>query len=75
MAPKPANVEPRLVEFKRDVEEAAGAPAILAGSGSSYAVVFSQRSDAHAARARVAAAVEGSVWLTSTTPTGVLIDR
>ena len=61
-------VEPRLVAFKREVEAAAGAPAILAGSGSSYAVVFEDPDDAAAARARVAAAIEGSVWLASTSP-------
>ena len=40
LEPAAHHVEPRLVAFKRAVEEAAGAPAILAGSGSSYAVVF-----------------------------------
>jgi 4-diphosphocytidyl-2-C-methyl-D-erythritol kinase len=68
-------VEPRLVAFKRAVETAAGAPAILAGSGSSYAVVFEDRRDAEAARAHVAAAVEGSVWLASTSPVGVAVER
>ena len=38
--PRREHVEPRLVEFRRQVEAAAEAPAILAGSGSSYAVVF-----------------------------------
>lgn len=33
------HVEPRLVDFRRDLEEAARAPAILAGSGSAYAVL------------------------------------
>ena len=68
-------VEPRLVEFKRQVEAAAGAPAILAGSGSSYAVVFERIADAEPARARVAAAVAGSVWLASTIDAGVLVSR
>ena len=39
---------------KAAVERAAGAPALLAGSGSSYAVVFHRPADAEAARARVA---------------------
>jgi 4-diphosphocytidyl-2-C-methyl-D-erythritol kinase len=68
-------VEPRLVEFKRQVEAAAGAPAILAGSGSSYAVVFEHIGDAEPARAGVAAAVAGSVWLASTIDAGVLVSR
>jgi 4-diphosphocytidyl-2-C-methyl-D-erythritol kinase len=67
------HVEPRLVDFKREVEAAAGAPAILAGSGSSYAVVFRDGVDAERARARVAAAISGSVWLASTSPVGVLV--
>ncbi len=68
-------VQPRLIEFKRQVEAAAGAPAILAGSGSSYAVVFEHVKDADLARARVAAAVEGSVWLASTSPVGIVANR
>ena len=68
------HVEPRLVEFRREVEAAAGAPAILAGSGSSYAVVFEDAADAEPARARVAAAVAGSVWLGSTTRRRVAIE-
>lgn len=64
-------VEPRLAAFKRDVEGAAGATAILAGSGSSYALVFEERARAEAARERVAAAVAGSVWLASTVGAGV----
>ncbi|MDQ1455648.1 MAG: 4-diphosphocytidyl-2-C-methyl-D-erythritol kinase [Actinomycetota bacterium] len=67
------HVEPRLVEFKRRVEAAAGAPAILAGSGSSYAVVFESVVDAERVRARVAAAVSGSVWLASTSSAGVVL--
>jgi 4-diphosphocytidyl-2-C-methyl-D-erythritol kinase len=68
------HVEPRLVDFKRRVEAAAGAPAILAGSGSTYAVVFENVVDAERARTRVAAAVSGSVWLASTAPAGVVLD-
>ena len=68
------HVEPRLVDFKRRVEAAAGAPAILAGSGSSYAVVFESVVDAEQARTRVATELSGSVWLASTVPAGVVID-
>ncbi len=65
------DVEPRLARFRGAVESAAGAPAVLAGSGSSYAVVFEDRAEADAARARVQAAVAGSVWLASTVAVGV----
>ncbi|MDP9332779.1 MAG: 4-(cytidine 5'-diphospho)-2-C-methyl-D-erythritol kinase [Actinomycetota bacterium] len=67
-------IEPRLIDFRRRFEAAAGAPAILAGSGSSYAVVFGNVVDAERARTRVAAALSGSVWLASTVPAGVVLD-
>jgi 4-diphosphocytidyl-2-C-methyl-D-erythritol kinase len=66
------DVEPRLIEFRRRVEEAAEAPAILAGSGSSYAMIFQHEADAERAYERVAAAGIGSVWLGATSPVGVL---
>jgi len=56
-------VAPALLAFKQAVQEAARARAILAGSGSSYAVVFDHRADAERARARIADAIDGSVWL------------
>jgi 4-diphosphocytidyl-2-C-methyl-D-erythritol kinase len=67
-------VEPRLVDFRRQVEAAAASPAILAGSGSSYAVVFERAVDAQQARDRIAAAVDASVWLGWTVPAGVVIE-
>ena len=73
LQPAAEHLEPRLVEFRERIEAAAGAPAILAGSGSSYAVVFDQAADAEAARARVAAAVEASVWVSSTASAGVVV--
>jgi 4-diphosphocytidyl-2-C-methyl-D-erythritol kinase len=75
LEPAAEGVEPRLVEFKRRVEAAAGAPAFLAGSGSSYAIAFDRMEDADHARARVETAVEGSVWLTSPCPVGVIANR
>jgi 4-diphosphocytidyl-2-C-methyl-D-erythritol kinase len=74
LRPAAEHVEPRLVEFRRAVETAAGAPAILAGSGSSYALVFEHAVEAERARDRIAAAVSGSVWLGATAPHGVLVD-
>jgi 4-diphosphocytidyl-2-C-methyl-D-erythritol kinase len=74
LRPAAERVEPRLVEFRRRVEAAAEAPAFLAGSGSSYAVSFEHAADAEAARARIATAVTGSVWLATTVSAGVVID-
>ncbi len=67
------DVEPRLVEFRRAVEAAAGVPALLAGSGSSYALVFEHAEEAARASDRIAAAVPGWVWLGATTPHGVYV--
>jgi 4-diphosphocytidyl-2-C-methyl-D-erythritol kinase len=75
LQPAAEHVEPRLLEFRNRVETAAGAPAILAGSGSSYAVVFDDIEVADHARARVAAAVDGSVWLSHTAQIGVIANR
>jgi len=61
LEPAAHQVQPRLVAFKAGVELAAGAPAILAGSGSSYAVLVRTDTDATAARTRIAAAVDGQV--------------
>jgi 4-diphosphocytidyl-2-C-methyl-D-erythritol kinase len=54
-------VEPRLAAFKVLVEHAAGAPALLAGSGSSYALLFATAAEAEAARARISEVVEGQI--------------
>ena len=63
LEPAAHHVEPRLAAFKAAIEDAAGAPAILAGSGSSYAVLFDDEVAAGAAHARIAAAIDGSTWL------------
>jgi 4-diphosphocytidyl-2-C-methyl-D-erythritol kinase len=73
LEPAAEHVEPRLAEFRRAVEAAAESRAILAGSGSSYAVVFDEWAEAERARDRIADAVDGSVWLTTTVDTGVRI--
>jgi 4-diphosphocytidyl-2-C-methyl-D-erythritol kinase len=57
------HVEPRLQEFKDAVESAAGAPAVLAGSGSSYAVVYATQGEAERARVHIADAIEGWTWV------------
>jgi 4-diphosphocytidyl-2-C-methyl-D-erythritol kinase len=63
LEPAAHHVEPRLDAFKAAVESAAGAPAVLAGSGSAYAVVFDDHDAAAAAHARVEKAVDGHTWL------------
>jgi len=62
LEPAAQRVEPRLVGFKAAVEDAAGAPAILAGSGSSCAVLFDDDVLARAAYERVATSVKATVW-------------
>ena len=64
-------VEPRLAAFKVLLEHAAGVPAILAGSGSSYALLFATDEGAEAARARVAEVVEGQIVIGRTVGAGV----
>jgi 16S rRNA (adenine1518-N6/adenine1519-N6)-dimethyltransferase len=71
LEPAAQHVEPRLVPYKEALERAARAPALLAGSGSSYALVFRNGADAEAARARVSRAVEGQITLGVTVDSGV----
>jgi 16S rRNA (adenine1518-N6/adenine1519-N6)-dimethyltransferase len=73
LEPAAHHVEPRLVEFKRAVEEAARLPALLAGSGSSYAVVIPPGHLADEVRARIATAVDGQVVVAHTLDRGVRI--
>jgi 4-diphosphocytidyl-2-C-methyl-D-erythritol kinase len=73
LQPAALHVEPRLAGFRRELEAATGAPAILAGSGSSYAVVFDDAERAAQAYARVADGVGGSAWLASTTTKGTIV--
>jgi 4-diphosphocytidyl-2-C-methyl-D-erythritol kinase len=64
LEPAAHHVEPRLVAFKRAVEQAAEQRAVLAGSGSSYAVVLDDDPGvAHGVAARVGDAIDGFVWL------------
>ena len=71
LEPAAQHVEPRLVAFKAAVERAGGAPALLAGSGSSYAVVFGTIAAAEEARTRIAEAVAGQVVVGLTVDAGV----
>ncbi|MFH4189396.1 hypothetical protein WAJ24_23795, partial [Acinetobacter baumannii] len=64
-------VETRLARFRAELEDALGRPAVLCGSGSSFAAWFesadSARDAAAACRARLDAA---GVWATATLPRG-----
>jgi 4-diphosphocytidyl-2-C-methyl-D-erythritol kinase len=73
LEPAAHHVEPRLVAFRDAVEAAAGAPAVLAGSGSSYAVVFRAEAVAEATRARVTYTVDGQVVVGHTVDSGVRV--
>lgn len=55
LEPAAERVEPRLGEFREQLERAAGASAILAGSGSACAVLYEDAATAVAARDRVVA--------------------
>lgn len=63
LEPAAEAVEPRLQGFREAIEAASNAPAILAGSGASYAVLPERGSDLAATAARVRAAMPGAaVW-------------
>jgi 4-diphosphocytidyl-2-C-methyl-D-erythritol kinase len=59
LEPAAERVEPRMVDLRRDLEAAAGAPALLAGSGSAYAVVCADEDGWR----RVAARIERTLGL------------
>ena len=71
LEPAARHVEPRLAAYKVAVERAAEAPALLAGSGSSYAVVFTNAAAAEEARSRIASVVEGQIVVGRTVDSGV----
>lgn len=75
LEPAALHVEPRLAEWRARIEHTTGRPALLAGSGSSYAVLFDDAHDAARARAdlEVALAGRGSVFAGRTTGEGVAV--
>lgn len=71
---EPAALElvPDLAGFRDALEAAAGAPALLAGSGTSYAVVYETVGEAEAAAAAVGDRLaDASVFATAVAPAGV----
>ncbi len=71
LEPAAEAVEPRMREFREDLEAAAGAPAILAGSGSAYAVALEPGASTTAIVRKVARALRVPVAAGSTTSRGV----
>ncbi len=71
LEPAAEHVEPRLRVVRDALEHATGRAAILAGSGSSHAVLFDDLDAARDARERVATTVHGSVWVGSLNDRGV----
>ncbi|MCZ7535249.1 MAG: 4-(cytidine 5'-diphospho)-2-C-methyl-D-erythritol kinase [Acidimicrobiia bacterium] len=74
LEPAAEQVEPRLRGFREALEAAAGRSAILAGSGSSCAVLFDHRGDAAAAARRVQESLDCSAWLGAPAPAGYVLD-
>lgn len=73
LEPAAESVEPRLRGFRRRLEEVTGRGAILAGSGSSCAVLFDDHAEAARALSRVTEALDCSVRLGTNAPTGVVL--
>jgi 4-diphosphocytidyl-2-C-methyl-D-erythritol kinase len=69
LEPAAERVEPRLRSWREWLERAAGAPAILAGSGSACAVLYEDEAAAVAARERVRAASPRPVCFVGVTRT------
>ncbi len=74
LEPAAEHVEPRLRAFREELEAATGRGAVLAGSGSSCAVVFDHHAEASAALERVEDGLDCSAWLGTTTSVGVVLD-
>lgn len=72
LEPSALDLVPELAGFRDALEAAAGAPALLAGSGSSYAVVYETVDEAETAAAVVGDELaEASVFATAVAPAGV----
>ncbi len=67
LEPAAEHVEPRLREFREHLERLAGAPALLAGSGSACAVAFDDPDAARAAGGRAAAGLPASTSVVGVT--------
>jgi 4-diphosphocytidyl-2-C-methyl-D-erythritol kinase len=73
LEPAALYVEPRLATVRDAIERTAGVAPILAGSGSSYAVLFARDDAAARAGRRLEATGEGAVFVGRTTDVGVAV--
>lgn len=73
LEPAAQHVEPRLVTLRDSIVNSTGVEPILAGSGSSYALLFEHHEPAERARARLEATIEASVFAGSTADVGVAL--
>jgi len=73
LEPAAEAVEPRLREFRGALEDVAGAPALLAGSGSAYAVLVPDESEAKLLARRVRRAMKVAVVASHTVSRGVRV--
>ena len=71
LEPAAEAVEPRLRPFREALEDVAGGPAILAGSGSAHAVVVSGPERASAVAREVRVRLGARAWATGLAPSGV----
>lgn len=72
LEPAALDLAPELAEFRDALEEATDAPALLAGSGSSYAVLFESVEEAEAVVEGVRDALpDAAVWATGLSAVGV----
>jgi 4-diphosphocytidyl-2-C-methyl-D-erythritol kinase len=71
LEPAAEHVEPRLVDFRRALEDAAGVPALLSGSGSAYAVMLDDEDRAGAVVRKIRRALKVPVASSQTVSRGV----
>ncbi len=74
LEPAAEMVEPALCDFRRQLERSAHAPALLAGSGSAYALIPSAEVDVVALTERLRGELDAAVFAAATVHTGVRTD-
>jgi 4-diphosphocytidyl-2C-methyl-D-erythritol kinase len=71
LEPAAERVEPRLLEFRQALESAAGVPALLAGSGSAYAVMLENEEQVGSVVRKIRRALKVPVASSTTVSKGV----
>jgi len=74
LEPAAETVEPALRDFRLELESAAGVPALLAGSGSAYALVPKRAPDVVALTERLRSELDAAVFAAATVRKGVRTD-